>query len=476
MRLATKFNEFLSNEVNLNKTRLDTLDARTGSVTEFLRASAYGAKIRGFTTQGSYAHKTIIKPAKTNGEFDADMVIYLSEKKDWEAQDYIEELYKVFRANGTYRSKVSRKSRCVTIDYAGDFHLDVVPITVREHYVSKDSFRVCNRHDNDFELSDGDGFKDWWLEKDQQTTNHRLTKVARLLKYLRDTKTTFSCKSVLLTTLIGQQVSSWKDYPDVPTTLKMVIEGIDDFLQANETMSDIKNPALNSESFTRNWSQEQYTNFRSAIHRYRGWIQEAFDEPNRNESIRKWRRVFGDGFAKDVVLEEASTAAVAKSLLTNSNSQDPISMLRLYGRELFSRFPRALPHVRLHTLREESTQTVRISTIRKDHLTSPGGGKITSGSILPANINLQFRATNAVGAPFPPNEYKVEWLVANTGDDARSSRGLRGEYESSSPHGYRDEHTLYHGIHFVEAVVINQRRRRIVGRSERFFVVIDTTV
>ena len=45
--------------------------------------------------------------------------------------------------NQTYADKRRLKTRCVTVDYAGDFHLDVVPrVTIRgKHY-------VCNRQDN----------------------------------------------------------------------------------------------------------------------------------------------------------------------------------------------------------------------------------------------------------------------------------------------------------------------------------------
>ena len=56
----------------------------------------------------------------------ADMVIYVAAHNDGCLGDYayIEELYSIFRNDGTYRDKVPRKSKCVTIDYAGDFHLD----------------------------------------------------------------------------------------------------------------------------------------------------------------------------------------------------------------------------------------------------------------------------------------------------------------------------------------------------------------
>ena len=325
MKHITKFSEFLNDTVNLNQTRIDVLKSRTETIQKFMKASSYEPDILEFSAQGSWAHKTIIKPVKTTNEFDADIVVYVDEVDGWEAKDYIEKLYKIFRDNSTYRPLVSRKSRCVTIDYAGDFHLDIVPVTVREHIFSGPSYRVCNRDSNDYELTDGDGFKNWWKGKDKVVSNHRLIKVTRLIKYLRDTKTTFSCKSILLTTLIGNMINEGEvlifqstlgdGFQDVPTTLKTVLGRLDEYLQKEQHIPDIKNPILNEESFTRNWTDDQYINFRNTIHKYRKWIDDAYDEPNPTESVRKWRKLFGDDFAKDVILEVAKTKAIA----TNHN-------------------------------------------------------------------------------------------------------------------------------------------------------------
>jgi len=288
MKHITKFSEFLNDTVNLNQTRIDVLKSRTETIQKFMKASSYEPDILEFSAQGSWAHKTIIKPVKTTNEFDADIVVYVDEVDGWEAKDYIEKLYKIFRDNSTYRPLVSRKSRCVTIDYAGDFHLDIVPVTVSEHIFSR-------------------------------------PKVTRLIKYLRDTKTTFSCKSILLTTLIGNMINEGEvlifqstlgdGFQDVPTTLKTVLGRLDEYLQKEQHIPDIKNPILNEESFTRNWTDDQYINFRNTIHKYRKWIDDAYDEPNPTESVRKWRKLFGDDFAKDVILEVAKTKAIA----TNHN-------------------------------------------------------------------------------------------------------------------------------------------------------------
>lgn len=296
------FDEFLESQVNLNSTRISTLEQKVSVVESFLKGAGYDAKILKFAIQGSYAHKTIIKPPKTSNSFDADLVMYVRENKNWEPKHYINRLYRALKESPHYSKMVSRNSRCVTLDYAGDFHLDIVPITVRDYLFHSSSYRVCNRHENSFEVTDGPGFDNWWSEQNEILKKNQLIDVVRTLKYLRDIKTTFSCKSVLLTTLIGMQVNGDDEggFSDTPTALRIVIGRLDDFLQENPKMPRIENPVLKDETFTRNWDQKKYKNFRSQINKYRIWVDDAFLEPDAYTSIIKWQKILGPGFAKSI--------------------------------------------------------------------------------------------------------------------------------------------------------------------------------
>ena len=108
-------------------------------------------------------------------------------------------------------------------------------------------------------------------------------------------------------------------FEDVPTTLKTVFGRLDDYLQERQSMPDINNPVLEEESFTRNWTEDQYHNFRNTINKYREWIDDAFDELDRTESIRKWRKLFGEDFAPDVVLKANAMAVNDDFQFANPN-------------------------------------------------------------------------------------------------------------------------------------------------------------
>ncbi len=279
------FNEFMEEKVNLNKTRLETLQKRVGCIKGFLENNLEG--YQAIENQGSYGSKTIIKPPKEK-DFDADIMVYI-EDLDWEAKEYIENIYKLFKDDGNYKDIVKRKTRCVTIDYSGDFHLDIVPCIEKKY--------ICNKKENEFEITDGTAYKNWLIGKNEKSGGY-LKKVIKLVKYMRDIKTNFSCKSILLTTLLGNQIkdSDSVSFSDLPTALKHIMNNLNDFLQNNEHMPTIKNPVLDDEDFNRHWDEDKYSNFRDKIKLYTDKINEAYNSNDHNESVKKWREIFGDDF------------------------------------------------------------------------------------------------------------------------------------------------------------------------------------
>lgn len=294
MKHESFFDKFLKDVVNLNQSRLNRLDTSVNAVTDFLRENlSFFMEVE---PQGSYGLKTIIKPVKEGQEYDADIQLYMKYDKDKEPEDYINDLYDCFRDNRTYKDKVHRRTRCVYLDYAGDFHLDVVPCITKPD----GSTWVCNNKTNEFERTDGTGYRDWFNQK-TRITHGNLKRVTRLLKFLRDHKGNFTAKSILLTTLIGMTAYGEDDgdnFKTVPDALKTVSNRINSFLQSHPTMPIIKNPVLPEENFNRHWDQAKYENFREKFATYNEKINAAFDAKEHDDSVEKWRAIFGDEFGK----------------------------------------------------------------------------------------------------------------------------------------------------------------------------------
>ena len=289
-----EFAEFLKDEVNLNQGRLDRLETAVSAVNAYLRDNLTG--YQKMERQGSYALGTLIKPVDGNDEYDADIQIVINPNPQWEAKDYVVAVNRTLAGNQTYVEKLRLKTRCVTADYAGDFHLDVVPrVTIDGKH------HVCNRLENKFEETDGSGYRDWFNEK-SRITRGNLKRVVRLLKHLRDHKNSFTAKSILLTTLAGNAIRASDQGTEavstVADTLETVLSRMNDYLQQHPNMPEIKNPVLATENFNRHWDQRRYANFRSRVQAYAGTAKRAKAEPTAEKASKVWQELFGDTFGK----------------------------------------------------------------------------------------------------------------------------------------------------------------------------------
>ena len=286
------FIEFLRDEVNLSQNRLDRLGTSVGAVDDYLKDSLAG--YQKMEWQGSYALGTLIKPVDDNNEYDVDIQIMMNQNPKWEPEDFVNEVFKTLQDNKNYADKLRLKTRCVTIDYAGDFHLDVVPCVTSggRHY-------ICNKVDNQFEQTDGTGYRDWFNERNR-ITGGNLKRVVRLLKYLRDHRNGFTAKSILLTTLAGNTIKpsdeGTKAVSTVADTLETVLSRMDEYLQQHANMPEIKNPVLPAENFNRHWDQRRYSNFRNRVQSYAQTAKQAKAEPPAEKAIKLWQELFGDNF------------------------------------------------------------------------------------------------------------------------------------------------------------------------------------
>ena len=289
-----QFREFLRDEVNLNPGRLHRLQVRVRDVNRHLRKNLQG--YQRIDRQGSYGLDTLIKPVNEDDEYDADIQVVMNPSPDWKAKDYLDALRDTLDGNHDFADKIKLGTRCITLDYAGDFHLDVVPRVTRQggHF-------ICNREKNCFEKTDGTGYRNWFSDQ-SRITRVNLKRAVRLLKFVRDRQDNYDAKSILLTTLAGKAIHpsdrGEESVRTVANTLTTILTRMDRYLQRHEAMPEIINPALPSEDFNRRWTQDRYTYFRERVNSQAQIAQEALQSPSIEESIRIWRRLLGDDYGK----------------------------------------------------------------------------------------------------------------------------------------------------------------------------------
>lgn len=434
MKMIEYFRSFLENEVNLNESRIALLDERAEAIATFLKGSAtFADHFIDAIAQGSYAHKTIIRPVQENDEFDADLLLYLTEFEGWSPKDYVENVYTTFRSSGVYKDMVSRRTRCVVVNYAGDFHIDVVP------YLERHGRKyITNRREDSFELTDPEGYNSWLDEKNRVASRH-FVKVIRLLKYLRDYKGTFSVKSIIFNTLLGSQVIDLSllgdedSYADVPSTLRTVMNRLSAYVEARPMLPALMDPSGTGEDFTARWDQDGYANFRKWMIHYATKIDAAYLEKSRDASLALWQEVFGDKFQapKQLGQSAAGAAKQASAVVSFRDTEQSLEDISI-GTRLNPRYA-----VRL------SGRVLPRSGFR-DYYLAKHGNQVAVGR----RIRFTIEKCNV------PEPYDIYWKVKNNGVEAEKNDCLRGQIVKGFGTWRQDEPTAFRGPHYVECYIV----------------------
>lgn len=440
------FKAFLTDKVNLNQTRLSSLSGRVSAIENFLSGDeVFGEHVTEVIPQGSFAHGTIIRPVGKK-EFDADVLVPMDEIEGWGASDYVQKLYEAFGRSATYRSMRSRNKRCVTIDYSGDFHVDVVPFVSRFG-----ATYVTNRTTEQFELAAPDEFTEW-LEEKNRITNGNLIKVVRLLKYLRDHKTRYTIPSVTLTAALAHHVRENAKilnpgaYTNVAATLRSLSDALS--LQVSAHPYDapyIRDPGTGRDLSDR-WETHNYDNFRTRFMSYAAKISDACDEPDYDAARKVWRELFGPEFG--TISESATVLASASSKsITPSTEQ-------FLDRDL------NIPTDLNSAYRFKTVGYVVPRTGFRD------GPMPKRGDRVQKHRSLKFR----IEASNVPEPFDVYWKIRNYGEEAEHAGSLRGDIHKDSGTRTWTESTSYVGHHYVEAMIV--KNGVCVARSRQDVIVI----
>lgn len=480
MKLLDHFSRFLADTVNLNTTRFNLLESSLPAVQAAVKAVEYEPAIIGFEIQGSWAHKTIIKPLD-NKPFDADLIVFVKPVDQWGAKDYVDKLFDGLAEHPTYKNKLRRYSHCVTIEYAGERKLDITPCVRDRVFTGIDE--VSNRQTNSFEQSKPTAYTDWLIERSAISKGNSFRKVTRLMKYLRASKESFTCPSFLLTTLLGMHVLELDrgstGFSDTPIALKTLIGRLDDWLQQRSVVPEVRNPVLWAEIQSNAWDQDKYSNFRDRIHTYREWVDDAYDETDRVESIGKWRRLFGDEFAADEVIKKAArisevvTESASVFGAMTSTSIDLVDRVKLVGRQALPASFSRLSHMRRPTWPQAAGPMLQLR-VAATLLSSNDVNLHPVASMSPnqRGYSIRFEASQQNGLPLG-GDFQVQWRVTNTDKMAAANDDLRGEFYHSERNHSRTERLSYRGVHMVEAFLIRRRDNHLVGVSAPFYVVIE---
>jgi hypothetical protein len=267
----------ICDELQLAPARYDRAVQRYDTLNRALESAA--SPFRHFTPeiypQGSMALGTTVAPIA--GPHDLDFVLQLA--RDHESVDpmkLIRALYDFLRQHGTYSSMTSLKNRCVRIEYADEFYMDVLP-ACRNGAVGGTCLKVPDRAAKGWSDSNPLGYVKWFKkrgsilnidrvldraapipEQEAVAEKDTLQLIVQLLKRWRDlyyrAEPELAPISVVLTTLAGL---TYRGERSVSQALSSALGGmlllVDASRRSGERHLRVWNPSNTAEDLSERW-------------------------------------------------------------------------------------------------------------------------------------------------------------------------------------------------------------------------------
>lgn len=253
--------------------------------------------------QGSYAHGTAIRPSEGCG-FDVDVVLCINAKdpSDWilelkqDASKVLDWVATRLRTVSAYNGKVRRRNRCVRIEYANDFHLDVVP--AHGPSGADGGVEVPNAQSSSWIRSHPKAYNAWCVNRND-VSGGRFSRVTKYMKWWRNTQVPmgYRPKSIVLQTLVAEQI------PGVTLSdahaVEQVMRGMASRFGTSDwyfPRPDVMNPVQGSENLTSTWNEKAAFTFGQYLRRAATQAQAALQETNEARSAILWQQVLGGTF------------------------------------------------------------------------------------------------------------------------------------------------------------------------------------
>jgi hypothetical protein len=313
MKLQNHFEKLVEN-ISLDPTRIGRVRSAVKNLAEFFREDEVIRQllIEEFL-QGSFPMDICVRPQGRGGEFDVDLVLVLRLKNPDGSlpspQTVLELIAARLATRADFKPKIQRnKPRCIRLQYAGDFHIDIVPAQVG--FDTESAIKIPDKQAQKWRDTHPKGFIKAIESKDQ---NGHLKPVVKMVKWWRDV----ACqdggapKSVVLTTLLANSLIA--DSFSYAVSLTSTIRQLNRYFQSNSLCPVVANPALPSENLARNWSQEDYARFKKEFAAATKVAEEALAEPDYEKSVEGWQRLFGSAFPMGLEQEAVDFARASRS-------------------------------------------------------------------------------------------------------------------------------------------------------------------
>lgn len=282
--------------------------------------------------QGSMLLGTTVRPYGQS-EYDLDLVCQLH----WCAQQTPLTIYDWVHtrmtAHETYREMLEKLKRCLRLNYADSFHLDILPACPNDR-IGNSSIIVPDRKLECWMHSNPKGFAEWFFKQCQirdilaerafkasveplpspvpSEYKYPLQRIVQLMKRHRDVFFHGGrdiARSVILTALAG---SFYKGQRSLSIALESLLDGIHIALEANPQVPKVLNPVHPAENFADTWDQAKYERFKSYIDNFRRGLKAALypsaleERQGLEKTAGHLGELFGEDRVRDAIRIEAA--------------------------------------------------------------------------------------------------------------------------------------------------------------------------
>lgn len=318
----------MAKEVQLDETRYNRMITSYEAIKKWIESDEKFFKPFKYEVypHGSVRIFTTVKPIGKD-EFDLDIVIHFKDSTILQSPMKIyTELKRRLNEHETYRKMLELKSRVLRLNYAGDFHMDIMS-GIQDSEFDENKIRVPDRELGKWVSSNPIGYANWFMAKanlvessllektfkaekieiDDFNNKKPLQRAVQLIKRSRDIyfqeDDSYKTRSIILTTIAGQFYSGEES---IFGTIDNVITKIQEELKFHQQLK-IYNPVNRDEEFTDKWKFEPkyYEEFKLfVIHLYTEW-QKFKKENGIIEEAKIFKGLFGEKLVERVQLRES---------------------------------------------------------------------------------------------------------------------------------------------------------------------------
>ena len=285
---------------------------------------------------GSFRLKTTVKPLDEN-EYDLDFVVEIPDNLQMSPNTLYNHIYRILSNDGIHNDMVEKKSRCIRINYANDFHMDIMPgqsigVGTNEIIVPDKDLRGWYHHSNPIDYAE-------WFEKQAKTrivatyekalneqaepiTDQEivarlepLRRSVQLVKRYRDiycdATNSEPVRSIVICTLMGEISSSYANEIDIIQDFCLYVNSLINLNKGRPFI--VKNPVVD-EVLTEKW-EENTQNYYDFV----DMMNALTEDMNKLASLDKgieigalMKEMFGETVTAEVIKEHAESLGKAR--------------------------------------------------------------------------------------------------------------------------------------------------------------------